>query len=210
MNVPNILSFSRIFFVIPIIIFFENDLYIYSFLCFVVASVTDFFDGYFARKNNLASDFGAFLDLLADKVFVSVILIWMTFNFDNFFILISSILIVTREISISYLRLFIISKLKNTAEVSSDLLGKYKTTFQMIGLGLILISPITSDFMFNISLTLLLFSSVVSWLSFFRYLKNGLFNSNIYNSLTAEWQSGHAADCKSVYAGSIPTSASYC
>lgn len=171
MNVPNILSFSRIFFVIPIIIFFENDLYIYSFLCFVVASVTDFFDGYFARKNNLASDFGAFLDLLADKVFVSVILIWMTFNFDNFFILISSILIVTREISISYLRLFIISKLKNTAEVSSDLLGKYKTTFQMIGLGLILISPITSDFMFNISLTLLLFSSVVSWLSFFRYLK---------------------------------------
>ena len=94
--------------------FFEKDLYLYSLICFVIASVTDFLDGYFARKNNLASDLGAFLDLLADKVFVSVILIWMTSNFDNFFILISSILIITREISISSLRLFVISKSKHS------------------------------------------------------------------------------------------------
>ncbi len=171
MNLPNILSCSRIFLVLPIIIFFEKDLYLYSLICFVIASVTDFLDGYFARKNNLASDLGAFLDLLADKVFVSVILIWMTSNFDNFFILISSILIITREISISSLRLFVISKSKNIADVRSDLLGKYKTTFQMIGLGLILISPITSDFAFNISLMLLFFSAVLSWYSFFSYLK---------------------------------------
>tara|TARA_B100000575_G_scaffold104151_1_gene83030 strand:+ start:142 stop:669 length:528 start_codon:yes stop_codon:yes gene_type:complete len=171
MNLPNILSVSRIFLLIPIIIFFVNDLFILSALTFAIASITDYLDGYLARKKNLISDLGAFLDLLADKIFVSVILIWMTYNFDSFVILISSILIVSREISISYLRLFIITKSKNTAEVKSDLLGKYKTTFQMIALGLILISPITSDLVFIFSLTLLFFSAVVSWYSFMRYLK---------------------------------------
>ena len=171
MNIPNILSVSRIFLLIPIITFFVNDFFILSLLTFVIASITDYLDGYFARKKNLISDLGAFLDLLADKIFVSVILIWMTFNFDNPIILISSILIVSREISISYLRLFIISKSKNIAEVKSDFLGKYKTTLQMIALGFILISPLTSDLVFNFSLILLFLSAVISWYSFVRYLK---------------------------------------
>tara|TARA_A100001035_G_C27764986_1_gene493172 strand:+ start:297 stop:824 length:528 start_codon:yes stop_codon:yes gene_type:complete len=171
MNLPNFLSISRIFLLIPIIAFFVNDLFILSILTFVIASITDYLDGYFARKKNLISDLGAYLDLLADKIFVSVILIWMTFNFNSLTILISSILIVSREISISYLRLFVISKTKNIDEVKSDLLGKYKTTFQMIALGFILISPITSDLVFNLSLSLLLFSALISWYSFLRYLK---------------------------------------
>lgn len=171
MNLPNILSVLRILLLIPIITFFVNGFFILSVLTFVIASITDYLDGYFARKKNLVSDLGAFLDLLADKIFVSIILIWMTFNFDSLIILISSILIISREISISYLRLFIISKSKNIAEVKSDLLGKYKTTFQMIALGFILISPLTSDLVFNFSLTLLFFSAVISWISFIKYLK---------------------------------------
>ena len=79
------------------------------FITFVVASITDYLDGYFARKNNQTSDLGALLDLLADKLFVSILLIWMTFEFEIKMILISSILIISREISISYLRLFIVS-----------------------------------------------------------------------------------------------------
>ena len=67
----------------------------------------------------------------------------MTFNFESKIIFISSILIVSREISISYLRLFIVSKSKQLSEVKSDLMGKYKTAIQMSGLGLILITPIT-------------------------------------------------------------------
>ena len=171
MNLPNFLSISRIFLLIPIIAFFVNDLFILSILTFVIASITDYLDGYYARKKNLISDLGAYLDLLADKIFVSVILIWMTFNFNSLAILISSILIVSREISISYLRLYVISKTKNIDEVKSDLLGKYKTTFQMIALGFILISPITPDLVFNLSLSLLLFSALISWYSFLRYLK---------------------------------------
>ena len=170
MNLPNILSISRIILLIPIIILFENNLYLSSLFAFVAASVTDFLDGYFARRDGQTSDLGALLDLIADKVFVSTLLIWMTFNFDSVVILISSILIVSREISISYLRLFLISKEKGMREVKSDLLGKFKTTFQMVGLGFILISPLTPELIFKISLITLFFAAVTSWYSFVRYL----------------------------------------
>ncbi len=170
MSLPNFLSISRILFLIPIIFLFEYDLYLFSVLTFVIASITDYLDGYLARKNNQASDFGALIDLLADKIFVSILLIWMTFNFDNLIILISSILIVSREIMISYVRMFFISKSNNLNKVKSDLLGKFKTTFQMIGLGLILISPLTINLVFFIGLSLLLFSAVISWYSLIMYL----------------------------------------
>ncbi len=171
MNLPNILSISRIFLLFPIIFLFEFEFYFVSLGIFIVASITDYLDGYFARKNNQTSNVGALLDLLADKLFVSTLLIWMTFNFESLLILISSILIVSREISISYLRLFIVSQSKYMVEIKSDLIGKYKTTFQMIGLGFLLISPILSSIFFNISLGLIFFSALMSWYSLARYLK---------------------------------------
>ncbi len=170
MNIPNLLSISRILFLAPIIIFFEYNFYLISLLTFLVASLTDYLDGYLARKNKLTSDLGSLLDPLADKIFVSILLIWMTFNFQELIILISSILIVSREISISYLRLFFISKSKNLKEVKSDLIGKSKTAFQMTGLGLLIISPLTSDIFLNISLILVFLSAVLSWYSFIIYL----------------------------------------
>lgn len=171
MNLPNILSISRIFLVLPIIYLFEYELYFVSLGVFIVASITDYLDGYFARKSNQTSNVGALLDLLADKVFVSILLIWMTFNFESLLILISTILIVSREISISYLRLFIVSQSKNMDEIKSDLIGKYKTTFQMLGLGFLLISPLLSSTFFNVSLGLIFFSAFMSWYSLARYLK---------------------------------------
>ena len=51
MNLPNILSISRILLLIPIIFLFENELF-FSLLTFIIASITDYLDGYFARKNN--------------------------------------------------------------------------------------------------------------------------------------------------------------
>ena len=163
MGLPNLLSISRVVLLIPIIFLFEYQFHLFSVGFFLLASITDYLDGYFARKNNQTSSIGSLLDLLADKIFVSVLIIWMTFNFDSLLILISSILIVSREISISYLRLYI-------AEVKSDLVGKYKTAIQMFGLGLILISPLFSNFFFNISLVLIFISALISWYSLARYL----------------------------------------
>lgn len=170
MNLPNILSFSRILFIVPIIFLFEYELYLSSLVAFLVAAITDYLDGYFARKNNLSSDNGALLDLLADKIFISTLLIWISHNFDNIFILISAILIISREISISYLRIFIINLSKKVVDVKSDFTGKLKTTFQMIGIGFILITPITSSLIFNLSVALIFFSALISWYSFIKYL----------------------------------------
>ena len=170
MNLPNILSISRILLLIPIIFFFEIGWYLFSTFVFVIAAITDFLDGYFARKNNQTSDTGALLDLLADKLFVSILLIWITFNFNNIAILILSIFIISREISISYLRLYLLSISREIKEIKSDKIGKYKTASQMIGLGLILASPLTPNFIFNLSLILIFFSALISWYSLIKYL----------------------------------------
>ena len=170
MNLPNVLSISRVFLLAPIIFFFENDFFFLSLIIYLLAAFTDYLDGLLARKYSQTSDLGSLLDLLADKLFVSILLIWMTFKFDSLVILISSILIVSREISISYLRLFIISKSRSIDEIKSDLIGKYKTAIQMVGLGLILISPNTPDFILNFSLLLIIISALISWYSFIRYL----------------------------------------
>tara|TARA_B100001939_G_scaffold341132_1_gene350314 strand:- start:171 stop:698 length:528 start_codon:yes stop_codon:yes gene_type:complete len=170
MNFPNILSLSRIILLLPIIFLFENSLYYLCLTTFVIASITDYLDGFFARRNNQTSDLGSLLDLLADKLFVSILLIWMTFEFQSKIILISAILIIAREITISYIRLFIVSKTKELHEVKSNLIGKYKTTIQMIGLGLILITPITPNIVLNFSLILIIFSAFISWYSLIRYL----------------------------------------
>ncbi len=171
MNFPNILSLSRILLSFPVIIFFECGYFVFSLIIFVIASITDFLDGFIARKKNLTSELGALLDLIADKLFVSILLIWMTFIFDSKIIFISSLLIISREIIISYLRLYFITKSLDVNDVKADFLGKLKTSFQMIGLGLVLISPVISNEFFLLSLTFLLSSAIISWASLFKYIK---------------------------------------
>ena len=171
MNFPNILSLSRILLSFPVIIFFEYGYFLFSLFIFFIASITDFLDGFVARKQNQTSELGALLDLIADKLFVSILLIWMTFIFDSKIIFISSLLIISREIIISYLRLYFITKSLEVNDVKADFLGKFKTSIQMIGLGLVLISPIVSSEFFLLSLIFLLSSAVISWVSLFKYIK---------------------------------------
>ena len=171
MNLPNLLSVSRIILVIPIIFLFEINYFITSCFIFFLASLTDFLDGYLARKNNLESDLGSLLDLLADKLFVSILLVWLSFKFDGYFLLICSILIIAREMTVSYVRLFFITKSKELTEIGSDFSGKLKTSFQMIGLGFLLISSLNHFYLYNISLALIFISALLSWYSFFSYLK---------------------------------------
>tara|TARA_B100000242_G_scaffold120470_1_gene84436 strand:- start:1214 stop:1750 length:537 start_codon:yes stop_codon:yes gene_type:complete len=178
MNLPNILSLSRIFLLAPIIIFFYKSFYLLSLIIFIIAAITDYLDGHIARKKNLNSDQGALLDLLSDKIFVSVLLIWMTFFFDSLLILLSTILIVSREITISYLRLYLVSKSFSIDDVKADILGKLKTSFQMIGLALVLISPYFSDLVFYTSTTFLMLSAIFSWASLLNYFKKWYENQN--------------------------------
>ncbi len=171
MNLPNLLSASRVILIIPIIFFFEINYFLMSCFVFIFASLTDFLDGYLARKKNLESDLGGLLDLLADKLFVSILLVWLSFKFDSYFLLICTIVIISREISVSYLRLFLITQSKEISEISSDFSGKLKTSFQMIGLGLLLISSLNSYYFHNLGLILIFLSAFLSWYSFYSYLK---------------------------------------
>lgn len=143
-----------------------------------MAAITDYLDGYIARKKNQNSDQGALLDLLSDKIFVSILLIWMTFFFDSLLILLSTLLIVSREITISYLRLYLVSKSFSIDDIKADFLGKLKTSFQMIGLALVLISPYFSDLVFYISATFLMLSAIFSWASLLNYFKKWYENQN--------------------------------
>ena len=79
MNIPNVLSVSRILLLTPVIVLFESGFFLLSLTAYILASITDYLDCYLARQNNQTSDIGALLDLLADKLFVSILLIWMTF-----------------------------------------------------------------------------------------------------------------------------------
>jgi CDP-diacylglycerol--glycerol-3-phosphate 3-phosphatidyltransferase len=178
MNLPNIISLSRIFLLAPIIIFFYKSFYLLSLIIFIIAAITDYLDGYLARKTNQNSEQGAILDLLSDKIFVSLLLIWMTFFFDSLLILLSTLLIVSREITISYLRLYLVTRSFSIDDVKADILGKLKTSFQMIGLALVLISPYFSDLVFFSSVTFLMLSAIFSWVSLLNYFKKWYENQN--------------------------------
>ena len=129
--IPNLISLSRIFLIFPIILcMLINDVRL-AFLFFLLASFTDFLDGYIARYLKQESVLGANLDLLADKIFVSSLLIFISFHFDNLIFLVMTILIIAREISIGIIRQHLLETNKeNKAKV--NFLGKFKTSFQIL------------------------------------------------------------------------------
>ena len=132
MNTPNKLTIARMilvpFFVLFILTGWGGDANRYICLAiFVVASITDWFDGYLARKNNLVTNFGKFMDPLADKLLVCSALICMI-ELDRlpaWFV----IIIIAREFIISGFRLI---AAENGVVIAANYWGKFKTTFQML------------------------------------------------------------------------------
>ena len=106
-----------------------------STLIFALAAITDWLDGYLARTLNQTSAFGAFLDPVADKLMVAAALI-MLVNLSYVDVIIAFI-IIGREIAISALREWM-AQLGNSKSVAVSMLGKVKTTFQMIAILLLL------------------------------------------------------------------------
>lgn len=107
MNIPNILTLLRVG-LIPIFILLYYLPYHWSYLAaaiiFTLASVTDWLDGYLARKLEQGTPFGAFLDPVADKLMVAVALVLLVQSHANFWVTAPAIVIIGREIVISALR----------------------------------------------------------------------------------------------------------
>jgi CDP-diacylglycerol--glycerol-3-phosphate 3-phosphatidyltransferase len=110
---------------------------------FGLAAITDWFDGYLARRLEQTSPFGAFLDPVADKLMVAAALVMLVEAFASPLITIPAIVIIGREIVISALREWM-AELGARASVAVSSIGKIKTTLQMVSILVLIAMPLYS------------------------------------------------------------------
>jgi len=145
-NLANILTFSRIL-MIPLIVgsfYLDGDKANWiGFAIFTIAGITDFFDGYLARKYNMSSALGKFMDPIADKLLIAAALLMMVaFKRIEGPAIIAAVVILCREFAVSGLREFL-ADLKVSVPVSY--LAKWKTTIQIFALGFLLVGEASPE-----------------------------------------------------------------
>ena len=177
LNIPNLLSLLRVLLIpVLVVLYFLPSTYapLWATIVFVLAGITDWLDGYLARRMNLTSPFGAFIDPVADKLIVVVALLLILFKSPVWFILLPVIVIVFRVITISALREWMAEiGARHVVQVSS--IGKWKTTFQMIAIGcLIFYKPLFGLPVFEIGVGLLYIAALLTLTSMISYLKAAL------------------------------------
>jgi CDP-diacylglycerol--glycerol-3-phosphate 3-phosphatidyltransferase len=178
LTIPNVLTFIRIV-LIPVLFLVYWLPYSWAkpatAWIFAFAAITDWFDGYLARRLNQHSNFGEFLDPVADKLMVAASLILIltntTWPWPTFWLAVPGIIIIGREIVISALREWM-AELGKRAAVAVSMLGKVKTTFQMFAIAFLLyqypIFGLPTDILGFILLQIAAFLTIFSM---FLYLK---------------------------------------
>ena len=130
--VPNLLTMARIVMIPVVLVFIDNESPLRSFFAaafYAVSAITDFFDGYLARRSKQVSLLGKFLDPLADKLLVMATLVWMVpMGRIQAWVV---VLLIAREISITALRSMASAE---GLVISARQMGKHKTALQMIGI----------------------------------------------------------------------------
>lgn len=173
-STPNLLTGSRILLIpVLVVVFYLAPLewrYLASAAVFTVAGITDWLDGYLARKWGQLTPFGAFLDPVADKLIVAVALVLLVEVHASAVLAVPALVIVGREIVVSALREWM-AQYSDMRGVAVSALGKIKTAFQMIAIILLLgAGPGKSDAMI-VGYTLLYISAALTLLSMYEYLK---------------------------------------
>lgn len=178
MNIPNLLTLLRIVLIPVFVVAFYLPVVWAAQLAaviFVLAALTDWLDGYLARRWNQTSAFGAFLDPVADKLMVAVALILIVeanpTGYSGIWLAIPAAVIVGREITISALREWM-AEIGASAKVAVSMLGKIKTTAQMIAL-ILLIFQIPVGFLptATIGFYLLYLAAILTLWSMVLYLR---------------------------------------
>ncbi len=175
--IPNVLTLFRslVAIVLPVIIIYGGEIgALMATPTLIIAGISDYFDGFYARKYNVTSNFGKILDPVADKLLViGVIFALASENmFDYYYAFFPALLIVLREILISGLRESISSH-KITLEVT--LLAKWKTTIQLIACGSFLVWR-SNPFFYNldilglVSYVLLWVAGLITFITGFEYI----------------------------------------
>ena len=168
-NFIMLLTYLRIFFgplVFVISVFFE--MYFASLIIFIICSISDFLDGYLARKFNKESSIGKLLDPIADKILLCSMILSIVLITNDYFIGLMGTLILIREFWVSGLREFTAA---NNIQGASDVsyLAKIKTTLQFFAIGSYLFS-----FSYNLSLGIFI-SSFILFLSLLVSFKTGIY-----------------------------------
>lgn len=177
LNIPNYLTFFRILAIPLIVIAFYLPWHLahpLSSIIFILACLTDWLDGYLARNLSQTTQFGAFLDPVADKLMVVVVLVLVVSALPGPFLAVPAAIIVGREVVISALREWMAEIGKRTS-VAVSLVGKAKTLIQMAALGFLLwYRPVPTTFnttIFVIGSILLYLAAALTLWSMLMYLK---------------------------------------
>lgn len=138
MNLPNKLTVLRIILMPVMVVLFYFNLYITAAVVFVLAALTDMLDGKIARKNNLVTTFGKFVDPLADKLINIAAIIILASKISStqeawygIFVTVATVIIVARETIITSLRALAANE---GVVIAADKLGKIKTVLQDIAI----------------------------------------------------------------------------
>ena len=177
LTLPNILTLSRIM-IIPVVIalfYWDSPTSRWVILgLFTTAGITDFFDGYLARRSNQVSPLGRFLDPIADKLLVAALLL-MLVGFERMTIWTypAAVVIMMRELLVSGLREFLA---ETRISVPVTKLAKWKTTLQMFTLGFLIVgtdapSWIPAQMIGEVGLWL---AALLTLITGYDYLKEGL------------------------------------
>lgn len=176
-NLPTWLTLLRIVLipVIAVVFYLPWDFaHVACGVIFAIAGFTDWLDGYLARKMSQTTLFGAFLDPVADKLMVSVVLVLIVQSDPNPWLAIASAVIIGREITIASLREWM-AEVGQRNKVEVSWIGKWKTTAQMAAIETLLLSKdIWQARLNDLGEFLLLVSAVLTLWSMFNYIKAAL------------------------------------
>jgi CDP-diacylglycerol--glycerol-3-phosphate 3-phosphatidyltransferase len=180
LNLPNLLTWIRIILIPLIVLAFYLPHYWDAIpaswagptasIIFALAGITDWLDGYLARRLNQTSAFGAFLDPVADKLMISTALVLLVSHHPGYAVALPAAVIIGREIAVSALREWM-SELGRRHHVSVSGIGKYKTTAQITALIMMLWEhPLLFVPMYEIGYGFLLAAAVLTLWSMWKYL----------------------------------------
>src|SRR5690606_37584155 len=174
LNLPNALTWFRIIAIPLVVVVFYLPVdwaRPAAGLLFALAGITDYFDGYLARRLNQTSRFGAFLDPVADKLIVSTALVLLVQADPRVPLAVVAGIIIGREITVSALREWM-SEIGARSRVAVTFFGKWKTTLQIIGIGLMLYrDPIFGLEVYPIGVALLFVAAALTVWSMLDYLR---------------------------------------
>ena len=157
----NLITVSRIVFgAIVFVLLTRTEMYWHAFILFFLASITDYFDGYLARKYNLVSQLGEILDPIADKILIVFLLFAISVNLTSYYIGFLSAVIITREIWVGALRDFN-ARQQNSNATRVTFLAKIKTTIQLFTISTYLLGLAMNNMLIVLIADIMLFLSFI-------------------------------------------------